>query len=39
MSLEGRGVASMANMLTMTRIHNALFSAASMRRFFTFALT
>jgi hypothetical protein len=29
---EGRGVASIANLLTLTRIHNALSSAANMRR-------
>ncbi|XP_055862176.1 acyl-CoA dehydrogenase family member 11-like [Biomphalaria glabrata] len=31
-SEDGRGVASMANMLTMTRIHTAMGAASSMRR-------
>lgn len=31
-STEGRGVASIANMLTITRIHNSVSAAASMRR-------
>ncbi|XP_029474907.1 acyl-CoA dehydrogenase family member 11-like isoform X2 [Rhinatrema bivittatum] len=31
-SEEGRGVASIANMLTITRIHNTIFAVASMRR-------
>ncbi|KAM8962201.1 acyl-CoA dehydrogenase family member 11-like [Pelodytes ibericus] len=31
-SPEGRGVASIANMLTITRIHNTIFAAAGMRR-------
>lgn len=31
-SPEGRGVASIANMLTITRIHNAVLAAAGMRR-------
>lgn len=33
MSDEGHGVASIANMLTLTRIHNAVSSAAAMRRY------
>ncbi|XP_037114115.1 acyl-CoA dehydrogenase family member 11-like [Syngnathus acus] len=32
LSEEGRGVASIANMLTITRIHNSIAAAASMRR-------
>lgn len=35
-SEDGRGVASMANMLTMTRIHTAMGAASSMRRLFIF---
>ncbi|XP_039361336.1 acyl-CoA dehydrogenase family member 11-like isoform X2 [Mauremys reevesii] len=31
-SAEGRGVASIANMLTITRIHNVIFAVAAMRR-------
>lgn len=31
-SVEGRGVASIANMLTITRIHNSLSAAGAMRR-------
>ncbi|KAG5278789.1 hypothetical protein AALO_G00102790 [Alosa alosa] len=31
-SVEGRGVASIANMLTLTRIHNTVSAVASMRR-------
>lgn len=31
-SEEGRGVASIANMLTITRIHNSVSAAAAMRR-------
>ncbi|KAH0625536.1 hypothetical protein JD844_015082 [Phrynosoma platyrhinos] len=31
-SAEGRGVASIANMLTITRVHNAIHAAAVMRR-------
>ena len=31
-SEDGRGVASIATMLTLTRIHNSLSSAAAMRR-------
>lgn len=30
---EGRGVAGISNMLTISRIHNALSSAAAMRRY------
>lgn len=32
LSEEGRGVASIANMLTITRIHNSISAAAAMRR-------
>uniref|UniRef100_A0A3P8WHU1 Acyl-CoA dehydrogenase family member 11-like n=1 Tax=Cynoglossus semilaevis TaxID=244447 RepID=A0A3P8WHU1_CYNSE len=32
LSEEGRGVASIANMLTITRIHNSIAAAAAMRR-------
>lgn len=32
LSEEGRGVASIANMLTITRIHNSVAAAAAMRR-------
>lgn len=32
LSEEGRGVASIANMLTITRIHNSVSAAAAMRR-------
>lgn len=32
LSVEGRGVASIANMLTITRIHNSLSAAGAMRR-------
>lgn len=32
LSEEGRGVASIANMLTITRIHNSVCAAAAMRR-------
>lgn len=32
LSEEGRGVASIANMLTVTRIHNSISAAAAMRR-------
>lgn len=32
LSEEGRGVASIANMLTITRIHNGVSAAAAMRR-------
>ncbi|XP_030592872.1 acyl-CoA dehydrogenase family member 11 [Archocentrus centrarchus] len=32
LSVEGRGVASIANMLTITRIHNSISAAAAMRR-------
>ncbi|CAG2178245.1 unnamed protein product, partial [Oppiella nova] len=37
MSEEGRGVAAIANMLQMTRIHNAVGSAGSMRRIISIA--
>ncbi|XP_060105831.1 acyl-CoA dehydrogenase family member 11-like isoform X2 [Heteronotia binoei] len=37
LSAEGRGVASIANMLTITRIHNAISSVAIMRRMITMA--
>ena len=33
MSEEGRGVAAIANMLQITRIHNAIGSAGYMRRY------
>ncbi|CAI9598619.1 unnamed protein product [Staurois parvus] len=36
-SPEGRGVASISSMLSITRIHNAIFSAASMRRIINLA--
>ncbi|XP_061458673.1 acyl-CoA dehydrogenase family member 11-like [Rhineura floridana] len=36
-SAEGRGVASIASMLTITRIHNAISAVASMRRVITMA--
>jgi len=29
---EGRGIATIANMLTVTRIHNSVAAAAAMRR-------
>lgn len=32
LSEEGRGVASIANMLTITRIHNSVSAVAAMRR-------
>lgn len=32
LSEEGRGVASIANMLTITRIHNSVAAAGAMRR-------
>lgn len=32
LSEEGRGVASIANMLTITRIHNGVSAVAAMRR-------
>ncbi|KAG7263413.1 hypothetical protein CRUP_007419 [Coryphaenoides rupestris] len=32
LSEEGRGIASIANMLTVTRIHNSVAAAAAMRR-------
>lgn len=31
-SEEGRGIASIANMLTITRLHNAISACAAMRR-------
>ncbi|BFZ04646.1 hypothetical protein BsWGS_07685 [Bradybaena similaris] len=37
LSEEGRGVASMANMLTLTRIHTAMGAASAMRRIVTLA--
>lgn len=38
MSDEGRGVASISNMLTMTRIHNGISSVAAMRRLVYFSI-
>ncbi|XP_032992183.1 acyl-CoA dehydrogenase family member 11-like isoform X2 [Lacerta agilis] len=36
-SAEGRGVASIANMLTITRIHNVIYAVSAMRRVITLA--